>query len=376
MRLLGIASCLAAVLATFHPNGVQAGDGVIALNQVWSRLADVNGEFGSVESAEFDSTSTRIVTGTKFDNTVRIFRVSDGTEVWSRTVPQEIERVAWIDGDRRVASVSEDGFLRVFDAQSGEVVARHRHENGIDGLAASHDGKLLASGQERVAGNGVIRIFDGRGEELLRSMPFPGTVNELDFSPDDRMMAAVGDYTARIYDARTFEVLREWKLPQEAGPYGSGNIYINTKFSPDGSMLAVGGAYGFVYLYDVASGRTLRTLQKDVEKTETVAWTADGRHLMVAGNGMSIDVFALADLLNGDYSNSEQVPYTLRVPVSDALEYMDFNAAGTLLTTAHQDGTVQLWTFMSDDPRVNELQHRKVRQQQDEQARAEGRYVE
>jgi hypothetical protein len=31
---------------------------------------------------------------------------------------------------------------------------------------------------------------------------------------------------------------------------------------------------------------------------------------------------------------------------------------------------------MSDDPTINERQHRKVRREQDEQARRDGRYVE
>ncbi|MCF8882721.1 hypothetical protein L5849_08420 [Erythrobacter sp. SN021] len=371
---------VAALLALCAQSAV-ASDGPLALNHVWSRLADVNGEYGSVESAEFDPASTRIATGTKFDNTVRVFRVSDGFELWSRTVPQEIERVAWSHDGTRVISVSEDGFLRVFDAETGDLIARHQHQNGIDGLTVSHDGRFVVSGQERVQDEGVVRVFDGRADMLLTTLSFPGTVNEVDFSSDDRIMAAVGDYTARIYrtdsdDPQNWVVAHEWTLPTEAGPYGRDNIYINTKFSPDGRYLAVGGAFGFVYLFDTSSGELLRTLQKSVEKTETVAWTSDGNYLLVAGNGMTIDFFRTADLLNVDYRNSEQVPFALRVTVTDALEYMDFNATGALLTTAHQDGTVQLWTFMSDDPTINDRQHRSVRRDQDAAARAEGRYVD
>ncbi|MEE4538218.1 MAG: PQQ-binding-like beta-propeller repeat protein, partial [Erythrobacter sp.] len=370
----------ATALLAFTAPAALAGDGTLALNHVWSSLADVNGELGSVESAEFDPASTRIVTGTKFDNTVRVFRVTDGTQIWSRTVPQEIERVAWTRDGARVMSVSEDGLMRVFDAETGEVLARHQHDNGIDGLTVSHDGRFVVSGQERVDGEGVLRVFDGQGDNLLAALPFPGTVNEVDFSSDDTMLAAVGDHTARIYEVRgddpgQWPVRHEWTLPKDAGPYKDDLIYINTKFSPAGDMLAVGAAYGYVYLYDTRSGTLLRAMQKSAEKTETVAWTSEGKHLLVAGNGMSIDVFRTEDILNEDYENSEQIPLALRVPVTDALEYMDFNEMGTLLTTAHQDGTVQLWTFMSDDPTINERQHRKVRREQDEQARRDGRYV-
>ena len=50
--------------------------------------------------------------------------------------------------------------------------------------------------------------------------------------------------------------------------------------------------------------------------------------------------------------------------MTDNLEYMDFNATGTLFTSAHQDGTVQLWTFMSDDPTINSRRHEAIKKQQ------------
>ena len=374
-RTLALASAAALMVAPAH---AQTGDGV-GLDRVWSRLADVNGELGSVESAEFSPDAARIVTGTKFDNTVRVFRTADGAQLWTRTVPQEIERVAWTSDGARVASVSEDGLMRVFDAETGAVVARHRHDNGIDGLAASPDGRFLVSGQERVEDVGIVRVFDGRGERLLARYDFPGTVNEVTFTRDGRRMAAVGDHAARIYevedDPEAWRVIHEFALPNPAGPYGDGLIYINAGFSPDGRMLAAGAAHGFVQVYDTEGGERLRTLRAGAEKTETVAWSADGAHLLVAGNGLTIDVFA-TDAIRDDALDDDQVTPLLRVPVTDALEYMDFNDQGTLLTTAHQDGTVQLWTYRSGDPTLNGRQHRKVRAEQDAAARAAGRYVE
>ena len=68
------------------------------LTRVWSRMADVMGEFGSVESAEFSPDSEFIATGTKYDNNVRVFRTVDGVMQWQRELPAEIERVAW-NGD-------------------------------------------------------------------------------------------------------------------------------------------------------------------------------------------------------------------------------------------------------------------------------------
>ncbi len=347
---------------------VEAG-GKLGLNQVWSRLADINGEYGSVESAEFSPDSQYIVTGTKFDNSVRIFRTVDGRQMWARHVPQEIERVAWTRDGAHVASVSEDGLLRVFNAESADIVFQYQHENGIDGLTVSHDGRYLVTGRERVDGKGVSRVFDTSNWQLVKELEHPGTVNELDFSSDDTYLAAVGDYSARIWRVNRWRLHKEVTLPEARLPDGRRHIYINTRFSPDDKILAVGATHGFVYLIDVKSGKKLRVFNKTGQKTETVEWTKDGRHLLVAGHGESIDFFRVEQLLDSEIGN-DAIPYALRAPVSDALEYMDFNSSGALLTTAHQDGTVQLWTYMSDDTQINERGHRRVRKMQDEAKRA------
>lgn len=76
----------------------------LALNLIWSRVADVNGEAGSIESAEFSPDGRRIVSGSKFDNSVIMWRTSDGHELWRATVAAEIERVGWSPDGKVVAA--------------------------------------------------------------------------------------------------------------------------------------------------------------------------------------------------------------------------------------------------------------------------------
>lgn len=106
----------------------------LRLEPVWSRVADVFGEAGSVESAEFSPDAKYIVSGTKFDNSVIMWRTSDGTELWRQYTALEIERVGWSSDGKYVAACSEDYLVTVYDAATGEVVKTLPHDNGIDGL--------------------------------------------------------------------------------------------------------------------------------------------------------------------------------------------------------------------------------------------------
>ncbi len=370
MNLPGITVTILILAAAVLPWPAIAG-GELQLNRVWARLADLYGEPGSVESAEFSPDSRYIVTGTKFDFSVRLWRTHDGTQVWERILPDEIERVAFTRDGKYVAAASEDFMLRVMRVEDGETVFEYRHDNGIDGLAASRDGRYLVTGQERVGEIGPARVFDTRSWKVVETLEHPGTLNEIDFSRDGRFMATVGDKSTRIWRVRDWSLVHEMPLDPERVFGDLHHIYINCKFSPDSRFLAVGGTHGFVYLFDVATGDLRRRFNKSGQKTETVAWTDDGRYLLVAGHGKSIDFYRTAQLLD-DAIENDAIPYAYRAPVTDALEYMDFNSTGTLFTTAHQDGTVQLWTYMSDDPTINTVQHKKIRELQDKAAQEYG----
>ena len=151
----------------------------LRLEPVWSRVADVLGEAGSIESAEFSPDGRFIVSGSKYDNSVIMWRTSDGAELWRQYTKHEIERVGWSGDGKYVASCSEDRLATVFDAKSGDILLKLEHEQGIDGLTWSKNGNLLATGEEHgesVNGStdGWIRIFKIPSGEEVKSLNFGG----------------------------------------------------------------------------------------------------------------------------------------------------------------------------------------------------------
>lgn len=334
----------------------------LALNHVWSRLADVFGEAGSIESAEFSKDGRYIVSGSKFDNTVIMWRTSDGFEMWRQQLPQEIERVAWSPDGKFVASCSEDFLVRVFDAKTGEVLMQMEHNEGIDGLAWSHDGQYLASGEERSRdknGNlqGFLTLFKMPEGKLHKQVNFGETINSIDFSYDDRFVLAAGHLgRLNVYKVPTLELVKEFRGDPQVH-------FISARFSPDLKLIACGDNDGNYFVWEFDSGKLVSKFDRSGHKVEIVDWTPDGKYLATAGNDPFIRFFRTEDILSGN-----RIYTALQVHAGDQAEFLDFNADGSLMVSAHQDGVIRLWVVMSEDPTVNARRHQWVKQKQKEAA--------
>ncbi len=335
----------------------------LRLEPVWSRVADALGEAGSVESVEFSPDGKHIVSGTKYDNAVVMWRTSDGAELWRAYTAQEIERVGWSRDGKYVAAGSEDYRVTVYDAKTGAVFKILEHTRGIDGLTWSHRGSLLVTGEEVTElaegkKQGWIRVFDMPAGKEIQTIDFGNTVNELFFSKDDQYLLAVGHGAVKIYNTS------DWSLAQTLTP-GYFVVFTAGVFSPDAKyVLAVGQggtSRGNAYLWDWQSGALLKTFNHTGKKIETVAWHPNGHYIAHAGHDPYIYVYRVADLLQFE---NDYIPVAHQVWAGDNSEYIDFNADGSFLCSAHQNGLIKLWVWMGEDPALNAKRHSWISDQQ------------
>lgn len=352
-----------AVVSTTSATAQQYLDYQLRLEPVWSRVADALGEPGSVESVEFSADGKYLVSGTKYDNSVIVWRTSDGTELWRNYTQEEVERVGWSADGRYVAAASEDYVVTVYDSENGEVHKILKHTQGIDGLTWSHQGRLLVTGEEKAKAEdgtiqGWIRIFDMPAGNEIKSIDFGNTVNELFFSQDDQYLLAVGHGAVKVYNSSN------WSLEQTLNP-AHYVTYTSGVFSPDGQyVLAVGQtdqARGNAYLWEWKSGKLLKSFNHTGKKIESVSWHPNGQYIAHAGHDPYIYVYRIADILG--HSN-DAIPIAHRVWAGDHAEYIDFNADGSFLASAHQNGLIKLWVWMSEDSETNARRHRWVIEQQ------------
>ncbi len=335
----------------------------LRLEPVWSRVADALGEPGSVESAEFSPNGRFIVSGTKYDNAVVMWRTSDGAEIWRHYTEQEVERVGWSADGKYVAAGSEDYVVTVYNAETGDIFKILQHSKGIDGLTWSNKGSLLVTGEEKTElengiTKGFIRIFDMPSGKEIQTIDFGNTVNELFFSKDDKYLLAVGHGAIKIYN------VADWSLEQTLDP-GYFTTFTTGGFSPDSKYVFAAGqggtSRGNCYLWDWKSGELLKMFNHTGKKIESVAWHPNGEYIAYAGHDPYIYVYRLNDILN--YGN-DAIPVAHEVWASDHAEYIDFNADGSFLVSAHQNGLIKLWVWMGEDSGLNARRHEWVKTEQ------------
>ncbi|MDZ7723548.1 MAG: hypothetical protein U5R06_12280 [candidate division KSB1 bacterium] len=335
----------------------------LRLEPVWSRVADALGEPGSVESVEFSPDGKTIVSGTKYDNSVILWRTSDGAELWRRYTKEEVERVGWSADGQYVAAASEDYRVTLYKAASGEVFRVLDHTQGIDGLTWSHKGQLLVTGEEKTEMNdsttrGWIRVFDISADKEICKLDFGNTVNELFFTKDDRYLLAVGHGAVKVYDTS------DWSLAQTLKP----DYYVTFTsgvFSPDGThVFAVGQggtSRGNAYLWDWRSGELLKMFNHSGKKIESVSWHPNGDYIAHAGHDPYIYVYRVTDILR---YFSDHIPVAHKVWAGDHAEYINFNTDGSFLVSAHQNGLIKLWVWMGEDSDLNARRHSWIKTHQ------------
>ena len=140
-------------------------------------------------------------------------------------------------------------------------------------VAFSPDGKILAT----LIGTGSLRLWDAKTGQLLRTIKAGSPAA---FSPDGKTIIGGGDdgytrFTLNVFDFHLFDVETGKCLRTFTGhtrPPWSG------AFSPDGRMIATGGSsrWGTVRLWDTRTGKHLRTLTGHRGTISRVAFSPDG----------------------------------------------------------------------------------------------------
>jgi WD40 repeat protein len=173
---------------------------------------------------------------------------------------------------------------------------------GINGLAFSPDGSVLAVGFDKVRSvsdkaDNVLLLNPTTGE-TIRTLPgYPDGVRSIAFSPDGRQFASADAQGAvAVWNAERWEKVRTLQAGpgENAGAGYSCRLGKSARlvFSPDGGILAAGLSDGRIHLWNAGSGAKIRTLGGQTSGILALSFSADGAGLTSVSYDRSIIRYA------------------------------------------------------------------------------------
>jgi WD40 repeat protein len=160
-------------------------------------------------------------------------------------------------------------------------------------------------------------------------------VKSVAFSPDGRLLAS-GSCGQGIILTCTQGEIRLWDVAsgREVRTLSGHTDWVKSvAFSPDGRLLASGSDDDTIKLWDVASGREVRTLTGHTSDVFSVAFSPDGRLLASGSNDKTIRLWDVA---------SGSLVRTL-TGHTDRVLSVAFSPDGRLLASGSGDRTIKLW---------------------------------
>jgi len=270
-------------------------------------------------SISFDG---QLVASGSYDNTVKIWRISDGSLIHTHT--DSIADVSFSPVNLTLATASADATIMLWQAQSGKLIrSLEGHKGAVNSIAFSSGGDMLVSG----CSDKTIRLWKVADGTPLKAFPAHyGAVFSVCFSPDSQLLASGGyDNKVNIWDVKTGRRMASLK-----GHYADVQ---SVSFSPDGLTLVSGSDDHTIRLWDVVSNIESRVLKGHSGSVFSVAFAPDGNTLASAGHDNAVKIWSVRD---------STVVMTFSGHAGSVRD-LCFNPDGTILASAGFDRSVRLW---------------------------------
>lgn len=296
------------------------------------------GHLASVNAVTW-SPDGKLIASASDDTFVQVFDASSGQRKLIYTGhTEEVAAVAWSPDGKFIASGGQDGTAQVWNATSkAQALVYRQHADRVNGLSWSSDSRLIASGSEDKTVQ-VWGAFDGT--VAFDFLGHTGGVLCVGWQPDDSSVAS-GSWDGTLRDWATVQHGDHFNAGDEIfsyGGHGTNEVYA-LAWSPDGNFIASAGADQTVQLSNGIDGTprpqffTGHRSTLHVNPVRAVSWSPDGNFIASGDSDGVVYVWRVA---------GRKTVFTYRGH-KGAVNALAWSPDGKKIASASADSTVQVW---------------------------------
>ena len=352
--------------AVLSPDGSRVVTGQIVGSRIWEvrtgRFVELSGHAGAVVRASFSRDGSRVLTVSE-DNTARVWDAETGRLLATLAGHSGPIGGASLTRDGRSVVTSSGGEVRVWQVEGGASAVLRGHTAYVVSARFSPDGRSIITSD---VGGGTARVWEAgtwRQKAVLRPPAVGGDELLLhsEFSADGRLAvtsglrlgatdAGGGPLPAILWDLATGKVRTQFRPPDPADPAKPCTqfecTFEDAALSPDGKRLATVGGDGFLRVWDAADATALQAIRLN---TKTLG--AERVPLLAVGVEWTPDgtkVIALAGdgllhLFDGTtFRRIREFGVEIAQGSLSALN-PELSADGSSVAVGYPDGTARVW---------------------------------
>ncbi|KAJ7114805.1 hypothetical protein C8R44DRAFT_709944 [Mycena epipterygia] len=301
--------------------------------QKWPATTSVlEGHTGSVQSVAFSHNGKYIVSGSS-DTTVRVWNAETGEVVGVfEGHTHGVTTVAFSPHDKQIVSGSDDRTVCIWDAESGDVLQVLKgHKHRVTSVAFSPSGKLVVSGSQ----DNTLRVWDVESGKMVGD-PYEGHtgyVFAVAFSPNSQHIVSGSlDTTVRVWDVESGKALGD---PFE----GHSHFVYSVAFSPDGKQIVSGSHDSTVRVWN--AGTAVELFEGNGCAVKSVAFSSNGKHILSGFSDQTVQILDAesGEVLGGLFEKQGEY-YTTSFA---------FSLDGNHVVSGSQDNNVRTWDLKNGE---------------------------
>jgi RNA polymerase sigma factor (sigma-70 family) len=275
-------------------------------------------------------------TGNNENTSVRLWDAGTGKSVLGDGVIGARVSSVSFSADGKVIATGE----RLWEGATGRLIrvlgAAGYFPSGVSVFGPQ--GILASSNWDTEGGSfSLWNVSTGREERHLSAGDI-GIVRQISFSADGRVIACSGGHNVSQPPAKSDLQVRLWETAQgkEIGRFSSSQDWpVNGALSPDGRTYAIGGHKdGSIALWDTVTGKETHRFRGHVGMVNAVAFSPDGKILASASQDMTVGLW--------DVGSGRQLR-SLDKGHRGAIFSVAFSIDGRVVASGGQDHAVCLW---------------------------------